>query len=103
MTITSNTAADGRFDAGVIHSLSLGEAALAAGLSLRTLKALTDELEGTPYDLRAPGPATPGPATPGPATPVRYDPERLSTWLLQRRRVHVGRVRDTGRAGTEES
>jgi len=61
-------------DSGVLHPLSLGQAALAAGLSLRTLKALTVELTGTPFDLRAPGPGN----------PVRYDPERLSTWLHHR-------------------
>lgn len=62
-------------DAGVIHSLSLGYAALATGLSLRTLLALTEELKGSPYDLRAPGSEN----------PVRYDPLRLSTWLLRHR------------------
>lgn len=69
-------------DAGVIHPLSLGQAALAAGLSLRTLKALTEELKGTPYDLRAPGPAK----------PARYDPERLSTWLHHRDRMRATRA-----------
>jgi hypothetical protein len=61
-------------DAGVSHPLSLGQAALAAGVSLRTLKAFTDKFEGTADDLRAPGSES----------PVRYDPERLSAWLRRR-------------------
>jgi hypothetical protein len=66
-------------DTVVVRSLSLGQAALAAGLSLRTLKAVTEELKGTPYDLRASGPEN----------PVRYDLERLSTWLHHRDRVRA--------------
>ena len=44
---------------GAVERLSLGQAALAAGLSLRTLIALTEELKGTPHDLRSPGPESP--------------------------------------------
>jgi hypothetical protein len=59
---------------GVINPLSLGRAALAAGLSLCTLNALTEELKRTPRP-RARKPC-----------PVLSDPERLSTWLHRRNR-----------------
>lgn len=64
---------------GAVDRLTLGQAALAAGMSLRTLKAFTEELKGTPHDLRAPGPGN----------RVLYDPARLSTWLHHRDRLRA--------------
>ena len=63
---------------GAVERRSMGQAALAAGLSLRTLIALTEELKGTPHDLRAPGPES----------PVRQDTARLSTWLQHSSWIH---------------